>query len=167
MDFSISSSDGKLLSALAEAIFSCVIEDTEKSYLGGTGGFFQTQKLNCSSDSTVCIHRISEAEVANNARRCLESFNLTKSSHEVGRSILNYRNDFLSPHGQHACAPRPSPTCAVLSSSLPRVSQLFPSKSDEHGGKGEQERGKKEPTRFHGVKLLASRKLLPRGFPTC
>lgn len=86
MDFSISSSDGKLLSALAEAIFSCVIEDTEKSYFGGTGGFFQTQKLNCSSDSTVCIHRISEAEVANNARRCLESFNLTKSSHEVGRS---------------------------------------------------------------------------------
>ncbi|VAI52965.1 unnamed protein product [Triticum turgidum subsp. durum] len=86
VDFSISSSDGKLLSSLAEAIFSCVIEDTEKSYLGGTGGLFQTQKLNCSSDSTVCIHRISEAEVASNARRCLESFNLTKSSHQVGTS---------------------------------------------------------------------------------
>ncbi|KAI4963206.1 hypothetical protein ZWY2020_016989 [Hordeum vulgare] len=62
VDFSISSSDAKLLSALAEAIFSCVIEDTEKSYLGA------------------------QAVVANNARRCLESFNLTKSSHEVGRS---------------------------------------------------------------------------------
>jgi hypothetical protein len=85
VDFSISSSDGKLLSALAEAILSCVIEDTEKNYLGGTGGLFQIRKPNCSSDSTVCIHRIAEAEVANNARRCLERFDLAKSSHEVGK----------------------------------------------------------------------------------
>ncbi|KAM0838871.1 hypothetical protein ACQ4PT_060688 [Festuca glaucescens] len=85
VDFSISSSDGKLLSALAEAIFSCVIEDTEKNYLGGTGGLFQIRKPNCSSDFTVCIHRIAEAEVANNARRCLERIDLAKSSHEVGK----------------------------------------------------------------------------------
>lgn len=84
VDFSISSSDGKLLSALTEAIFSCVVEDVEKNFLGRTGSLFQMRKLNCSYDSTVCIHRISEAEIANNARRCLESFNLVKSSHEVG-----------------------------------------------------------------------------------
>jgi hypothetical protein len=83
VDFSISSSDGKLLSALAEAVFSCVIEDTEKNYLGGTGGLFQTRKMNCSSDYTVCIHRISEAEVVNNARRYSERSNLVSSSHEV------------------------------------------------------------------------------------
>uniref|UniRef100_A0ACD5TB47 Uncharacterized protein n=4 Tax=Avena sativa TaxID=4498 RepID=A0ACD5TB47_AVESA len=85
VDFSISSSDGKLLSALAEAIFSCVIEDTEKNYLGGTSGLFQMRKPNCSSDSNVCIHRIAEAEIANNARRYLESFNLVKSFHQVGK----------------------------------------------------------------------------------
>ncbi|CAM0948034.1 unnamed protein product [Alopecurus aequalis] len=88
VDFSISSSDEKLLSALAEAIFSCVIEDTEKSYLGATAGLFQMRKPNCSSGSTVCIHRISEAEVANNAGRYLERFNLAKSSHEV-RKLKN------------------------------------------------------------------------------
>ena len=85
MDFSINSSDGKLLSALAEAIFSCLIEDTEKNYLGGTAGLFQKRKPNCSSDYTVYIHRNSEAEVANNAKRYLERYKLAKSSHEVGK----------------------------------------------------------------------------------
>ncbi|XP_047078988.1 uncharacterized protein LOC124689511 [Lolium rigidum] len=47
VDFSISSSDGKLLSALAEAIFSCVIEDTEKNYLGGTAAFKNTELKGC------------------------------------------------------------------------------------------------------------------------
>ncbi|XP_015688422.2 uncharacterized protein LOC102700965 isoform X2 [Oryza brachyantha] len=85
-DFSIRSSDEKLLSALAEAIFSCVIEDARKDYLGSTGNLFHKWKLNCSLDSSVCIHRISEAEVANSARRCLESFDLAQSSHVAGKA---------------------------------------------------------------------------------
>ena len=86
MDCSISSSDGKLLSSLAEAIFSCVIEDARKNHLGGVGSLFQKQQLNCSMDSSVCIHRISEAEIVKNAKRCLETFSLMKSSHEVHKT---------------------------------------------------------------------------------
>ncbi|KAF0934412.1 hypothetical protein E2562_025024, partial [Oryza meyeriana var. granulata] len=85
-DFSIRSSDEELLSALAEAIFSCVIEDARKNYLGGTGGLFHKWKSNCSLDSSVCIHRISEAEVVNSARRYLESFDLVQSSHVAGKA---------------------------------------------------------------------------------
>ncbi|XP_062224358.1 uncharacterized protein LOC133922855 isoform X2 [Phragmites australis] len=83
LDFSISSSDEKLLSSLAEAIFSCVIEDTRKNYLRGTGSLFQKRQLNCSIDSSVCVHRIYEAEVVRNAKRCLESFSILKSHLEV------------------------------------------------------------------------------------
>ncbi|KAJ1277485.1 hypothetical protein BS78_04G007400 [Paspalum vaginatum] len=83
MDFGITSSDEKLLSSLAEAIFSCAIEDARTNQLGATGSLFQKQQLNCSIDSSVCIHRISEAQVARDAKRCLATFNLTKSSHEV------------------------------------------------------------------------------------
>ncbi|KAG8076470.1 hypothetical protein GUJ93_ZPchr0006g44707 [Zizania palustris] len=85
-DFSISSSDEKLISALAEAIFSCITEDARNNYLGGTGDLFQKRKLNCSLGSSVCIHRISEAEVVNNARRCLKSFHLVKFSHVAGKA---------------------------------------------------------------------------------
>ncbi|TVU33696.1 hypothetical protein EJB05_25529, partial [Eragrostis curvula] len=87
VDFSISSSDEKFLSSLAEAIFSCVIEDARNDYLGGTkGSSFQKRQLSCSIDSSVCIHRISEAEVVKNAKKCLESFNLAKSSNKVHKS---------------------------------------------------------------------------------
>jgi hypothetical protein len=34
-------------------------------------------------DSSVCIHKTSEAEVVKNAKRCLEIVSLMKSSHEV------------------------------------------------------------------------------------
>ncbi|CAD6248478.1 unnamed protein product [Miscanthus lutarioriparius] len=86
LDCSISSSDGKLLSSLAEAIFSCVIEDARKNHFGGIGSLFQKRQLNCSLDSSVCIHRISEAEIVKNAKRCLETFSLMKSSHEVHKT---------------------------------------------------------------------------------
>ncbi|KAL6629699.1 hypothetical protein ACP70R_029464 [Stipagrostis hirtigluma subsp. patula] len=82
-NFSFSSSDEKLLSSLAEAIFSCVTEDAEKNYLGPTDSLFQKRQLNCSTDSSVCIHRISEAELVRNAKGYLESFNLPESSYEV------------------------------------------------------------------------------------
>ncbi|KAG0531247.1 hypothetical protein BDA96_04G007100 [Sorghum bicolor] len=83
LDCSISSSNGKLLSSLAEAIFYCVIEDARKNHLGGVGSLFQKRQLDYSMDSSVCIHRISEAEVVKNAKRCLETISLIKSSHKV------------------------------------------------------------------------------------
>ncbi|CAM0146259.1 unnamed protein product [Urochloa decumbens] len=79
IDFSVISSDEKLLASLAEAIFSSVVEDSRKNHLGGTGSLFQMQQLHCSIDSSVCVHKISEAEILRNAKRCLESFNLLKS----------------------------------------------------------------------------------------
>ncbi|KAK3151942.1 hypothetical protein QOZ80_2BG0152380 [Eleusine coracana subsp. coracana] len=94
VDFSISSSDEKLLSSLAEAIFSCAIEDASKDFLGVTGSLLQKRQLSCSTDFSVCIHKISEAEVVKNAKKCLESFNLVKSSHEVHKS----KNGWWSAH---------------------------------------------------------------------
>uniref|UniRef100_A0A0D9VB73 Uncharacterized protein n=1 Tax=Leersia perrieri TaxID=77586 RepID=A0A0D9VB73_9ORYZ len=79
-DFSIRSSDEKLLSSLAEAIFSCVTEDARNNYLGGTGGLFHKWNSNCSLDSSVCIHRISETEAVHRAKRFLESFDLAQYS---------------------------------------------------------------------------------------
>ncbi|RCV04498.1 hypothetical protein SETIT_1G006300v2 [Setaria italica] len=79
MDFSVISSDEKLLASLAEAIFSCAIEDASNNHIGGTGSLFQKRQFNCSIDSSVCIHKISEAEIVRNAKRCLENFSLTKS----------------------------------------------------------------------------------------
>ncbi|KAF8772269.1 hypothetical protein HU200_005984 [Digitaria exilis] len=86
MDFSVISSDEKLLASLAEAIFSCVIEDASNNHLGGTGSLFQKQQFNCSIDSSVCLHKISEAEMVRNAKRCLESFNLMKSPPNVRKT---------------------------------------------------------------------------------
>ncbi|KAF8642888.1 hypothetical protein HU200_067033 [Digitaria exilis] len=83
MDFSVISSDENLLDSLAEAIFSCVIEDASNNHLGGMGSLFQKRQFNCSTDSSVCIHKISEAEMVRNAKRCLESFNLMKSPPNV------------------------------------------------------------------------------------
>ncbi|CAO2041392.1 unnamed protein product [Urochloa humidicola] len=86
MDFSFISSDEKLLASLAEAIFSCVIEDFRKNHLGGTGSFFQKRQLNCSIDSSVCIHKIFEAEIVRHAKECLESFNLLKSPQNLHKT---------------------------------------------------------------------------------
>ncbi|PUZ73679.1 hypothetical protein GQ55_1G006400 [Panicum hallii var. hallii] len=86
MDFSVISSDEKLLPSLAEAIFSCVIQDASNNQLGATGGLFQKQQLNCSIDSSVCIHKISEAEIVSSAKRCLESFDLMKSPQNVRKT---------------------------------------------------------------------------------
>ncbi|CAL4890529.1 unnamed protein product [Urochloa decumbens] len=88
MDFSVISSDEKLLASLAEAIFSSVVEDSRKNHLGGTGSLFQMQQLHCSIDSSVCVHKISEAEILRNAKRCLESFNLLKSP----QNLCNTKN---------------------------------------------------------------------------
>jgi hypothetical protein len=83
LNLSINLLDGKLLFTLAKAVLSCIIEDTENNYLGCTGGLFQPRKLNCSSDSTIHIHRISKEEVVNNARRYSNSSNIINYSHEV------------------------------------------------------------------------------------
>jgi hypothetical protein len=89
VDFSISSSDEKLLSSLAEAIFSCATEDATKDFLGDKGSSSQKRQLSCSTDSSVSIQRIPEAQVVNNAKKCLESFNLVKPSHQVYNKSKN------------------------------------------------------------------------------
>ncbi|RCV04495.1 hypothetical protein SETIT_1G006200v2 [Setaria italica] len=86
MDFSVISSDEKLLASLAEAIFSCAIEDASNNHIGGTGSLFQKLQFNCSIDTSVCIHKISEAEIVRNAKRCLENFSLTKSPQNMQKT---------------------------------------------------------------------------------
>jgi hypothetical protein len=46
----------------------------------------QKPQLSCSTDSSVCIHRISEPKLVKNAKRCFESFNLVKSSRQLQKS---------------------------------------------------------------------------------
>nr|TKW36802.1 hypothetical protein SEVIR_1G006600v2 [Setaria viridis] len=86
VDFNVISSDEKLLASLAEAIFSCAIEDASNNHIGGTGSLFQKRQFNCSIDSSVCIHKISEAEIVRNAKRCLEYFSLTKSPQNMHKT---------------------------------------------------------------------------------
>ncbi|XP_008782102.2 uncharacterized protein LOC103701713 [Phoenix dactylifera] len=95
-DVAVSSSDERFLSSLAEAICSCVLEDTEANYHGRVGdlpsnsifGWLQKPRQNCSIDSSICINRISEGEILRNARKHVDKFNLVKGkSLDRGRKM--------------------------------------------------------------------------------
>ncbi|KAG1363395.1 hypothetical protein COCNU_11G002220 [Cocos nucifera] len=85
-DIMVSSSDERFLSSLAEAICSCVLEDTERNYHGHVGDlpsnnifdWLQMPRHNCSVDSSICICRISEGEIVGNARKHVDKFNMVK-----------------------------------------------------------------------------------------
>ncbi|XP_020099844.1 uncharacterized protein LOC109718190 [Ananas comosus] len=98
-DFVLSSSDERVLSALAEAVCSCAVASNEKNYLGSAGGLFsnntfgwlQKPQRNCSLDSSVCVYRIPEGEVVKSAMKQLERFNLVKGDSSCRERILKHR----------------------------------------------------------------------------
>nr|XP_010904888.1 uncharacterized protein LOC105032205 isoform X3 [Elaeis guineensis] len=85
-DITVSSSDERFLSSLAEAICSCVLQDTERNYHGHASDlrsnnlfdWLQKPRHNCSVDSSICIYRISECEIVGNARKHVDKFNPVK-----------------------------------------------------------------------------------------
>ncbi|XP_072982485.1 uncharacterized protein [Typha latifolia] len=97
--FSVSSSDERFLSSLAEAVCSCVIENTQKSHLGKLGGlasnnafgWFQKPQSICSADSSIFITRLSEGEIVKNARKQMQNFNLLQGNSSEGDRKLKHR----------------------------------------------------------------------------
>lgn len=80
----LSSSDQRPISVLAEAISALVLQSTEEQFLESSGkssnGLFRLSKSGremefSSKDSTVTIYRISEDDIVRNAKRLLENFN--------------------------------------------------------------------------------------------
>ncbi|ONK66665.1 uncharacterized protein A4U43_C06F10710 [Asparagus officinalis] len=94
-DFTVSSSDKRFLSELAEALCSCTLESTKRFYLKNMGGlpsgsvFGWSQKP--SVDSSICVHRLSEGEITKIARKQTEKFDLVKEKSAYRQKILNHR----------------------------------------------------------------------------
>ncbi|KAJ8480107.1 hypothetical protein OPV22_023834 [Ensete ventricosum] len=87
-DFTVSSSDVKFLSALAEAVCSCALEGTERRHFGKSDGsslsymfsWLQKPQGNCSVDSSICVYKIAECEIVRNAMSQVDKFNLSNGS---------------------------------------------------------------------------------------
>ncbi|CAN6482701.1 unnamed protein product [Victoria cruziana] len=92
---SLSSSDEKVLSALAEAICTCALENTKNFFgnkWGKSGGktlrWSRKRRKITSMDSSVCLHQFSYNEVTRNAKKLAEVLESTKRNSvlEVGKS---------------------------------------------------------------------------------
>lgn len=97
--FSLSSSDGRLLSMLAEAVCLCALEITERDFFENTHGmtsnsvlpWFQKPKRVASSDSSIYICKISQNQIIENAKNLMENFNAIKGI---------YRHRDMKPKGR-------------------------------------------------------------------
>ncbi|XP_015874090.1 uncharacterized protein LOC107411090 isoform X1 [Ziziphus jujuba] len=84
--FTLSSSDERVFSALAEAVCISALQSTERNFLhnylgkasSGLFNWFQKTRRIASSDSSVIIYDIFEDRIIENAKILLEDFNLTK-----------------------------------------------------------------------------------------
>ncbi|XP_050367287.1 uncharacterized protein LOC126785704 [Argentina anserina] len=84
----LSSSDERILSVLAEVVCISALQNTEKQFLEDYTGntpsnflhWFQKSKQTVSKDSSVIIYKLFEDEIVENAKSLLEHFNSTKNS---------------------------------------------------------------------------------------
>ncbi|XP_058095760.1 uncharacterized protein LOC131241108 isoform X2 [Magnolia sinica] len=89
--FTLSSSDGSVLSALAEAVCLCSLESTETDFLESTQGmasykmfpWFRKRKRTTSSDSSVHIYKIPQDQIVENAENLVENFNFVKGIYRL------------------------------------------------------------------------------------
>lgn len=94
--FTLSSSDERIISVLAEAVCISALQSTERSfldnYLGRSSLFrwLQMPRRIVSNDSSVIITKLFEDEIVENARSLLEEFNLTKAHFRPLRNKLKY-----------------------------------------------------------------------------
>ncbi|XP_064944291.1 uncharacterized protein LOC103969261 isoform X2 [Musa acuminata AAA Group] len=97
-DFTVSSSDVKFLSALAEAVSSCALEGTERRHFGESDGsrlsymfgWLQKPQGNCSVDSSICVYKIAECEIVRNAMSQVDKFNLSDGRASYGQRKMQH-----------------------------------------------------------------------------
>ncbi|XP_043689818.1 uncharacterized protein LOC122640656 isoform X2 [Telopea speciosissima] len=85
--FTLSSSNERVLSVLAEVVCMSALEDTEKDFLGKSLGrtsnnifhWFQNPRRIVSKDSSVFIYRMFQDEMVENSKSLLEKFNAVKA----------------------------------------------------------------------------------------
>ncbi|URE49267.1 hypothetical protein MUK42_24422 [Musa troglodytarum] len=97
-DFTASSSDVKFLSALAEAVCSCILEGTERRHFGESDGsrlsymfgWLHKPQGNCSADSSICVYKIAECEIVRNAMSQVDKFNLSNGKASYGQRKMQH-----------------------------------------------------------------------------
>ncbi|XXG90112.1 hypothetical protein AAC387_Pa12g1952 [Persea americana] len=102
--FTLSSSDEKVLSVLAEAVCLCALESTERDFLENSKGissrdvfpWFQKPKRIASADSSVNIYKISQDQIVESAKNWVENFNSVKGKY-MGREIKQKDRWWESP----------------------------------------------------------------------
>lgn len=102
--FTLSSSDERVLSVLAEAVCLCALESTERDFLENSKGissrdvfpWFQKPKRIASSDSSVNIYKISQDQIVESAKNSVENFNSVKGKY-MGREIKQKDRWWASP----------------------------------------------------------------------
>ncbi|KAF6155937.1 hypothetical protein GIB67_039268 [Kingdonia uniflora] len=100
--FTLSSSDERVISVLAEAVCMCVLESTERDIcensLGTTSNFFshwfQKPKTTASKDLSVSIHKISDDQIIENAKKYLATFNRKEN---YGSRKMTKKNQWWTP----------------------------------------------------------------------
>lgn len=106
--FTLSSSDERVISALAEAVCISALHITERNFLHNYLGkassslfhWFRKPRRIVSTDSSVIIYKIFEDEIIENAKVLLEDFNLTKERFEPQRNKHMYYSWTPSAHSK-------------------------------------------------------------------
>ncbi|KAE7995776.1 hypothetical protein FH972_000544 [Carpinus fangiana] len=96
--FSLTSSDERVISVLAEAVCISALQSTEKHFLDNILGnlssnffrWFRKPKRIVSKDSSVIIYQLFEDDVVENAKTLLENFNSTKESFKTKKKESNH-----------------------------------------------------------------------------
>ncbi|XP_059439590.1 uncharacterized protein LOC132172155 isoform X2 [Corylus avellana] len=96
--FSLTSSDERVISVLAEAVCLSALQSTEKHFLDNILGnlssnffrWFRKPKRIASKDSSVIIYQLFENDVVENAKTLLENFNSTKESFKTKKTESNH-----------------------------------------------------------------------------
>lgn len=96
--FTLSSSDERVLSVLAEVVCISALQNTEKQFLEDYAGktssnlllWFQKPRRTVSKDSSVVIYKLFEDEIVENAKSLLEHFNSTKNSFKSVKAKSKY-----------------------------------------------------------------------------
>ncbi|KAL6282398.1 hypothetical protein ACE6H2_013327 [Prunus campanulata] len=96
--FTLSSSDERIMSVLAEVVCISALENTERQFLEDRVGktksnlvhWFRKPKRTVSKDSSVVIYKLFEDEIVENAKSLLKNFNLTKGSFKPVKTKSKY-----------------------------------------------------------------------------
>lgn len=96
--FTLSSSDERIMSVLAEVVCISALENTERQFLEDFMGktksnlvrWFRKPKRTVSKDSSVVIYKLFEDEIVENAKSLLKNFNLTKGSFKPVKTKSKY-----------------------------------------------------------------------------